>query len=532
MNKVCINFFRPVGLIAVLACACSGSLIKFAAHLKGMSGHKPIKRALISVFYKDGLAPIARQLADRGVVLYSTGGTRDFLEALGLKVEAVEDLTDYPSILGGRVKTLHPKVFGGILSRRNEESDIAQLEQYAIPEIDLVMVDLYPFTETLASGASEAEIIEKIDIGGVSLIRAAAKNFNDVLIISSRSQYGWLENLLADQACSSTFDQRKQAAAKAFALTAEYDSAIAAWFSGEGEKVLRYGENPHQQAAFRGALEDAIEQLHGKSLSYNNLLDIDAAIRLIGDFPGPGCAIIKHNNACGAAVDRIQLQAWRKALEGDPTSAFGGIFIFNTPLNEETAREVDALFFEVIIAPGYSQEALSLLQSKKNRIILIQKPFLRPNKEVRSVLNGVLEQEFDLATEQRDVFRTVTQKTVEEHHLADLEFAAVLVKHTKSNAITLVKNQQLIGSGTGQTSRVDALRQSIAKAASMGFTVEGSVMASDAFFPFSDNIEIAAEHRIAAIVQPGGSVRDQEVIEKADLLGIAMVTTGRRHFKH
>ena len=497
-----------------------------------MLGHKPIKRALISVFYKDGLAPLAQQLADQGVVLYSTGGTRDFLEALGLQVEAVEDLTAYPSILGGRVKTLHPKVFGGILGRRHEESDLAQLEQYEIPEIDLVMVDLYPFSETLASGASEEEIIEKIDIGGVSLIRAAAKNFNDVLIVSSRSQYPWLGELLSTQNGASTLEQRKQAAANAFAIAAEYDGAIAAWFAGDAQQVLRYGENPHQQATFRGKLNEALEQLHGKDLSFNNLLDIDAAVRLIGDFPGAGCAIIKHNNACGAAVDENQVQAWRKALQGDPTSAFGGIFIFNTPVTEEAAKEVDALFFEVIIAPAYSDAALEILKSKKNRIILILKPFIRPNKELRSVINGVLEQEPDLATERQSNFRTVTIKAVSQEQIADLEFAAVLVKHTKSNAISLVKNGQLIGSGTGQTSRVDSMRQAIAKAQAMGFEVAGSVMASDAFFPFADSIEIAAKNGISAIVQPGGSVRDNEVIDVANKHGVAMVTTGRRHFKH
>lgn len=532
MNNLCIIFLSGVFFNAVFGFALSLSLFKFAAHFRRMSGQKPIKRALISVFYKDGLAPIAQQLADQDVVLYSTGGTRDFLEALGLQVEAVEDLTAYPSILGGRVKTLHPKVFGGILGRRNEESDLAQLEQYEIPEIDLVMVDLYPFTETLASGASEQEIIEKIDIGGVSLIRAAAKNFTDVLIVSSRSQYQWLGEILSRQKGATTLEQRKHAASKAFAITAEYDGAIAAWFAGNVEQALRYGENPHQQAAFHGNLNEALEQLHGKALSYNNLLDVDAAVRLIGDFPGSGCAIIKHNNACGAAVDKVQVQAWRKALQGDPTSAFGGIFIFNTAISEETAKEVDALFFEVIIAPAYEDAALEILRSKKNRIILVLKPFIRPKKELRTVLNGVLEQEADLDTEQQSDFRTVTVKTVSQTQISDLEFAAVLVKHTKSNAISLVKDAQLIGSGTGQTSRVDALRQAIEKASAMGFKVNGAVMASDAFFPFADCIEIAAQNGISAILQPGGSVRDNEVIEEADKLGLAMVTTGRRHFKH
>lgn len=498
-----------------------------------MSDLKPIKSALISVYYKDGLEPIARELSRQGVTIYSTGGTQDFLEALGIEVQAVEDLTSYPSILGGRVKTLHPKVFGGILGRREEANDIAQLEQYEIPEIDLVMVDLYPFTETLASGASEEEIIEKIDIGGVSLIRAAAKNFSDVLIISSRKQYNWIENILKTQAGSTSLAQRKTAASAAFSVTSEYDTAIAAWFTGAAErKVLRYGENPHQQASFTGRLSDAVEQLHGKELSYNNLLDVDAALRLINDFPGSGCAVIKHNNACGAAIDNNQFEAWKKALSGDPLSAFGGIFVFNTTIEAETAADTDKLFFEIIIAPDYSADAMEILKAKKNRIILKSKSFIRPEMERRSVLNGILEQEPDLRTEKSEDFKAVTNKKPDPSLNKDLEFASVLVKHTKSNAITIIKNQQLLASGTGQTSRVDALKQAVEKAGRMGFTTQGAVLASDAFFPFPDCVELSAEAGIAAIIQPGGSVKDQDSIDAANRLNICMVTTGIRHFKH
>lgn len=498
-----------------------------------MLGLKPIKSALISVYYKDGLEPIARELANAGVQIYSTGGTQDYLEALGIEVHAVEDLTSYPSILGGRVKTLHPKVFGGILGRRGEASDLAQLEEFEIPEIDLVMVDLYPFAETLASGASEQQIIEKIDIGGVSLIRAAAKNFADVLIISSRKQYTWLEEILRNQNGSTSLDQRKSAAAAAFAITAGYDQSIASWFLGDGNrKVLRYGENPHQQASFIGNLSEAVEQLHGKELSYNNLLDVDAALRLIEDFPGSGCAVIKHNNACGAAVDADPLQAWFKALAADPLSAFGGIFIFNTTVNADVAAETDKLFFEIILAPDFTEDALQILKSKKNRILLRSKAFIRAEREQRTVLNGYLEQEPDIRTEKSASFKVVTQQPSDPALDRDLEFAAVLVKHTKSNAITIVKNQQLLASGTGQTSRVDALKQAADKAVRMGFSTHGAVLASDAFFPFPDCVELAAEAGISAIVQPGGSVKDQDSIDAANRLGICMVTTGIRHFKH
>jgi phosphoribosylaminoimidazolecarboxamide formyltransferase/IMP cyclohydrolase len=494
-----------------------------------MPAQKRLQRALISVYYKDGLDSLARQLHTLGVEIYSTGGTRNFLEDLGLPVFAVEDLTSYPSILGGRVKTLHPKVFGGILGRSDDLNDAAQLEEFEIPSFDLVMVDLYPFEETLASGAAESEIIEKIDIGGVSLIRAAAKNFHDVLVISSKDQYGDLAEML--KVGSSNLKQRQHFAALAFQITAQYDTAISAWFS-NNNKALRYGENPHQKAKFIGNLSEVFTQLHGKELSYNNLLDIDAAVQLIGDFPSEGCAIIKHNNACGAALDANQVQAWRKALAGDSVSAFGGIFVFNTKLEAAVASECDKLFFEVILAPSYSEEALSILKSKKNRIILETKDYQKPKLLLRSVLNGTLVQEPDVLIETREGFQVVTNIKPDNSYLADLEFAAILVKHTKSNAIVLVKNLQLLASGTGQTSRIDAMHQAIYKAERMEFTTKNSVLASDAFFPFADSIELCAAAGIAAIIQPGGSVRDGEVIASANALNLAMVFTGTRHFKH
>ena len=507
-------------------------MLKFAIVFNAsMTGEKTIQRALISVYYKDGLEEIAKALHDRDIEIFSTGGTRSFIENLGIPVIAVEDLTSYPSILGGRVKTLHPKVFGGILGRREDEGDLAQLDQYEIPGFDLVMVDLYPFEETLASGASEADIIEKIDIGGVSLIRAAAKNFSDVLVVSDSSQYPALAEVLSNQEGRTTVEQRKAFASEAFRITAGYDQAIRDWFSGN-QKPLRYGENPHQKAHFEGDLNKVFDQLHGKELSYNNLLDVDAALCLIEDFPSAGCAIIKHNNACGAALNASQLEAWNKALAGDPVSAFGGIFVFNEELTAETAAECDKLFFEVILAPDYSEEALSILKSKKNRIILKTKNFNRPQKLRRSILNGQLVQDSDSKTEGAADFQVVSGEQPEEKLLKDLEFAAVLVKHTKSNAIVLVKNLQLLASGTGQTSRIDALRQAADKAERMNLSAKGAVLASDAFFPFADSIEASAETGISAIIQPGGSVRDQEVIEAAKRLNINMVFTGTRHFKH
>jgi phosphoribosylaminoimidazolecarboxamide formyltransferase/IMP cyclohydrolase len=497
-----------------------------------MEGQKKVRSALISVYQKDGLDELAAALSLQGVRLYSTGGTQAHLNSLGIEVIAVEDVTDYPSILGGRVKTLHPRIFGGILGRRNESEDIAQLEAYEIPEIDLVIVDLYPFEETLRSGASEQEIIEKIDIGGVSLIRAAAKNFRDVLIIPSRNEYPEILNILNNQQGCSTFEQRQRLAGRAFSLTAGYDRAIAAWFSRAEETPLRYGENPHQRGAFIGKFGEALDQLHGKELSYNNLLDIDAALRLISDFPSAGCAVIKHNNACGAALDDKQPVAWQKALAGDPVSAFGGIIVFNTPLEAETAAAVDELFFEVILAPSYQAEALQILRKKKNRIIIQTKNFSWPAEQYRSVLNGLLRQDADLKTEGTADFSFATEKQPGKQEAEDLTFALVLVKHTRSNAIVLVKNRQLIASGTGQTSRVDALEQAIEKAARMGFGATGSVMASDAFFPFSDCVEIAAKAGITAIAQPGGSIRDRDSTDAANKLNVAMVITGARHFKH
>jgi len=494
-----------------------------------MVQEKSIKRALISVYYKDGLEVLIHLLAQHNVQFCSTGGTQQFIEALGYSVERVEDLTSYPSILGGRVKTLHPKVFGGILGRRDEASDVAQLEEYAIPEIDLVIVDLYPFEETVASGASKQEIIEKIDIGGVSLIRAAAKNYNDVLIVSNRNQYVGILELLQASHCKTSLEDRFRLASEAFLTTAAYDEAIAGWMTAE---PLRYGENPHQSAYFHGKLSDVFTQIQGKELSYNNLLDIDAALRLIADFSGTGCAILKHNNACGAALDNHPLTAWNKALEADPVSAFGGIIIFNTAVDKALALEIDKIFFEVLLAPEFSDEALQIFAAKKNRIILQTKAFERPKFEKRTSLNGLLVQHTDGQTEKHNQFNIATNAAPTSTQLADLEFAAVLVKHTKSNAIALVKDQRLLASGTGQTSRVDALNQAIDKAKRMNLSLQGAVMASDAFFPFPDCVEIAEAAGIKAIIQPGGSIKDQDSTDAANRLGIAMVTTGIRHFKH
>ncbi len=498
-----------------------------------MPEFKRIKSALISVFYKDGLAEIAKELVAKGITLYSTGGTRTFLEELGYAVEAVEDLTSYPSILGGRVKTLHPKVFGGILGRREEASDLSQLEEFDIPLIDLVIVDLYPFSETISNGGTEQEIIEKIDIGGVSLIRAAAKNFNDVVIISSKNQYAAFLYLLNKSEASTTLSQRKEFASQAFTLTAGYDAAIANWFNPPAElKSLRYGENPHQKALFSGNLENVFSQLHGKEISYNNLLDIDAALSLIEEFPSDGCAVIKHNNACGAALADNTLTAWKMALAGDSVSAFGGVIVFNTTVDIETATELDNLFFEILLAPDYAEEALQILKSKKNRILLKTNKFQRPAQKIRTVLNGVLVQDRDTKAEKEEDFKWVSEIQPDISRNDDFVFANIIVKHTKSNAIALVKNKQLIASGTGQTSRVDALNQAIDKAKRMGFDTMDAVMASDAFFPFIDCIEIAAQAGISAIIQPGGSMRDQEVIDASNRLKIAMAITGTRHFNH
>ncbi|HIA37500.1 MAG TPA: bifunctional phosphoribosylaminoimidazolecarboxamide formyltransferase/IMP cyclohydrolase [Flavobacteriales bacterium] len=515
-----------------------------------MSSTKKIKNALISVFSKDDLEPIVKRLNELDICIYSTGGTQAYIESLGVKVNPVENLTSYPSILGGRVKTLHPKVFGGILGRRETESDIAQLQEYGIPEIDLVIVDLYPFEETLASGASEDDIIEKIDIGGISLIRAAAKNYKDVVTISSKSEYSKLMELLESGDGESSVQDRKQFAQKAFAISSNYDTAILGFFTKavsakQGEealgtktngvsvsKKLRYGENPHQDAIFVGNLDAMFDQLHGKELSYNNLLDIDAAVNLISDFSEPTFAILKHNNACGTASRNNLLEAWKDALAGDPISAFGGILICNREVQKDVAEEVNKLFFEVIIAPSYSNEALDVLEQKKNRIILIQKEVPLPKKLTRTALNGILEQDKDLKTDKIEDMLAVTNKVPSEDEKTDLEFACKLVKHSKSNTIVLAKGTQLLASGVGQTSRVDALEQAILKANKFGFSLEGAVMASDAFFPFPDCVEIAHEAGITAVIQPGGSIRDKDSIEYCNANNVAMVVTGVRHFKH
>lgn len=508
-----------------------------------MEAIKKIESALISVFYKDNLEPIIRQLHENGVKLYSTGGTQKFIEAMGIPVTAVEKLTQYPSILGGRVKTLHPKVFGGILYRRDNESDLEEVRRFQIPHIDLVVVDLYPFEETVAAGGSPQEIIEKIDIGGVTLIRAAAKNFDDVLIISCKDQYQRLGEILASQQGGSTLGQRRQFAVEAFATTSRYDSAIFNHFNADagitefrsavsGGMSLRYGENPHQKGTFFGDFGQLFDKLQGKEISYNNLLDIEAAVYLIDEFNDTTFAILKHNNACGIASRPSLVEAWKAALAADPVSAFGGILITNKEVDKPTATEIDNLFFEVIIAPGYTAEALEVLMKKKNRIILVSKNTLLPQVQYRTLLNGVLLQDRDTKIETRDNMRTVTTKTPTDAELIDLVFANKVVKHTKSNTIVLVKNGQLCASGVGQTSRVDALRQAIEKAQSFGFDLKGAVMASDAFFPFPDCVEIAHQAGITAVVQPGGSVKDQDSTDYCNAHGLAMVFTGTRHFKH
>jgi phosphoribosylaminoimidazolecarboxamide formyltransferase/IMP cyclohydrolase len=508
-----------------------------------MSATVKVKNALISVYYKDNLEPIIHLLHKHGVNIYSTGGTETFIKNLGVPVIPVEDLTSYPSILGGRVKTLHPKVFGGILSRRELDSDKAQLEQYEIPEIDLVIVDLYPFEETLASGASEQDIIEKIDIGGISLIRAAAKNHKDVIIVSSKNDYTYLLEVLENNQGSSTLTERKEFAKRAFNTSSHYDTAIFNYFNRENplevfkqsvqdSQVLRYGENPHQRGVFFGNLEAMFDKLNGKELSYNNLVDVDAAVELIKEFTEPTFAILKHTNACGLATRSSLKQAWIDALAGDPVSAFGGVIITNRVIDVDTAKEIHSLFCEVLIAPGFDADAVSLLSEKKNRILLVQKNVELPKKLFKTLLNGVIEQDKDLSMEGVADMRTVTTNTPTEQELNDLAFANKLVKHTKSNTIILAKNNQLLASGVGQTSRVDALKQAIIKAEAFGFDLKGAVMASDAFFPFPDCVEIAGNAGITAVVQPGGSIKDQDSINYCNAHEIAMVMTGIRHFKH
>ncbi len=494
-------------------------------------GVKTINTALISVFNKDGLDEMLHALAQAGVKFLSTGGTQAFIQSQGYECDAVEDLTGYPSILGGRVKTLHPKVFGGILSRRDNSDDCEQVKQYDIPAIDLVVVDLYPFEQTVASGASEDEIIEKIDIGGVSLIRAAAKNFRDVAIVASKAQYATLVSMMrSNGGAATTLAQRRQLATMAFGVTSHYDTAINAHFA--GEKTLRYGENPHQHGKFVGDFDAMFTQLHGKEISYNNLLDIDAAVALMADFSQPTFAILKHNNACGVATRDNLADAFTAALAGDPVSAFGGVLIANREIDTHTAELMNKLFIEVCIAPAYTDAALEILTTKKNRVLLVMKPINLPATTCRSALNGMLVQQRDTRVETEADLRPVTTAVPTASQVDDLLMANVIVKHSKSNAITIVKNGQLLASGVGQTSRVDALKQAIEKAHAFGHSLDGAVMASDAFFPFADCVEIAHEAGITAVVQPGGSVRDQESVDYCNQHGMAMVMTGTRHFKH
>jgi phosphoribosylaminoimidazolecarboxamide formyltransferase/IMP cyclohydrolase len=508
---------------------------------------RPIRAALLSVYHKDRLAPLVAILRRLGVTLYSTGGTHQFLEEQGADVVAVEELTGFPEVFGGRVKTLHPKVFGGILHRRHEASDLAQAQQHGIPPIDLVVVDLYPFEETVASGAEEQEVIEKIDIGGISLLRAAAKNYRDVLVVSSREQYEAVTELLDTKNGITDLADRRHYAAAAFQTTSHYDTEIFKYVSqgtdlapAQGTTAeatstpLRYGENPHQAGAFVGDLGALFDQLHGKQLSYNNLVDVDAAVQLMREFAEgePAVAILKHTNACGVAQASSLHEAYANALACDPVSAFGGVIIVNKEVDEATAQELNKLFFEVLIAPNFAAEALPVLQSKKNRILLRQKPVELPKKLVKTLLNGVIEQDADLQTETAQDFRTVTESAPTAEETAALEFALKICKHTKSNTIVLARPGQLLASGVGQTSRVDALRQAIEKAGSFGFDLHGAVMASDAFFPFPDCVEIAGAAGIRAVVQPGGSIKDQDSIDACNRLGMAMVLTGVRHFKH
>jgi phosphoribosylaminoimidazolecarboxamide formyltransferase/IMP cyclohydrolase len=508
-----------------------------------MNSIKPIRSALISVYHKDHIDEIAIKLNALGVTIYSTGGTYDYIRDLGIEAITVESLTSYPSIFGGRVKTLHPKVFGGILFRREEEQDVKQAAEYEIPPIDLVIVDLYPFEATVASGAEEEDIIEKIDIGGISLIRAAAKNYNDVIIVPSADQYTDLIKLLDEKNGNSDLNDRFYFATQAFNVSSHYDSAIFNYFNRKTDikafkqslnksEVLRYGENPHQEGVFYGDLNEIFEQLHGKAISYNNLIDLEAALSLIREFTEPTFVIIKHTNACGVASRPTLKEAWLDALAGDPISAFGGVVITNQIVDFETAEEVNKLFFEIIIAPHYENNALERLKSKKNRIILQIKPVDFQAKQFKSVLNGVIEQLKDTHTETVDDLKTVTEAHPDEQQVKDLLFANIIVKHLKSNAIVLAKNGQLLGAGCGMTSRVDALKHAISKAAEFGLDLHDAVMASDAFFPFADSVELAHKQGVTAVIQPGGSVRDEDSVNYCNQHGLAMVFTGYRHFKH
>jgi phosphoribosylaminoimidazolecarboxamide formyltransferase/IMP cyclohydrolase len=506
--------------------------------------NKKITSALISIFYKDGLEPVVRELQKQGATIYSTGGTQKFIQDLGIDVVPVENLTSYPSILGGRVKTLHPSVFGGILGRRNNETDIQEMKQYNIPVLDLVIVDLYPFQETVAQTTEEKLIIEKVDIGGPSMIRAAAKNFADVTVIASKEDYGSLVNLLQEQKGEISLEQRKSFAAKAFKIVADYDIAIYNYFNAdapltvfghEQKSVLRYGENPHQQAAFYGDLNDCFIQLHGKEISYNNLVDIDAAVELIKEFSSNTSgqitfAIIKHTNVCGISSRGSVAEAWKDALAGDPESAFGGVLVCNKEIDVATAEAINEIFFEVLIAPSFSSEALEKLKSKKNRILLQLKNIPATKQVYKSVLNGTLVQQKDEGNYEK--WEEVGGRNTIEAEKADLIFANLVCKHLKSNAIALVKNKQLIGKGCGQTSRIDALRQAVEKAKQFKFHLNGAVMASDAFFPFNDCVQLGHEAGITSFIQPGGSIRDKDSIEYCKQHGLAMVMTGQRHFRH
>lgn len=504
---------------------------------------KRIQSALISVYHKEGLEAVLNELHKNNVVFYSTGGTYDYITQLGLPALKVEDLTSYPAILGGRVKTLHPKVFGGILARRSNPTDITELTKYQIPEIDLIIVDLYPFEKTVASKASHEDIIEKIDIGGISLIRAAAKNYDDVLIVPSSQYYNQLLEILQTNNAHTTLEQRKYFATAAFNVSSHYDAAIFNYMNSNNEhvafkksiaehKVLRYGENPHQKGIFFGNIDNVFTQLHGKEISYNNLLDLDAALTLINEFKDTTFAVLKHNNACGIATRNTLSEAWDAALAGDPVSAYGGVLVSNKPIDEETALKINTLFFEIIAAPNYENNSLEILKQKKNRVILQVKTTVFDNKVCRSVLNGVLEQDRDEKTETSEDFKLVTKTAPTPNETEDMIFANILVKHTKSNSIVLAKNKQLLASGTGQTSRVDALKQAISKAKENGFDLKGSVMASDAFFPFPDCVEIAHKEGINVVIQPGGSVNDKLSIDYCNNNDMTMVITGTRHFKH
>ncbi len=508
-----------------------------------MDTTKNIQSALISVFDKNGLEPIVKELHKNNVIIYSTGGTETFINELGIPVVPVEDVTSYPSILGGRVKTLHPKIFGGILNRQDNETDVQQMKDYAIPQIDLVIVDLYPFEKTVASGADETAIIEKIDIGGISLIRAAAKNFKDTVIVASVNEYELFLNMLVEGNGSTTLEQRRLLATKAFHTSSHYDGAIFNYFnkaedvlkiSSAEAQTLRYGENPHQKGTFFGNFDEMFEKLHGKELSYNNLLDVDAGVNLMNEFKGdaPTFAILKHNNACGVAQKPTMKEAYLAALAGDPTSAFGGVLIANGNIDKETAEEINKLFCEIVIAPSFDAEAITILKEKKNRIILVIKDVKLPVQQVRTCLNGILVQDKDNVTDTKEHLTNVTTLVPDAAQIEDLLFASKICKHTKSNTIVLAKNKQLCASGTGQTSRVDALRQAIEKAQSFEFDLNGAVMASDAFFPFPDCVEIADKAGIKAVIQPGGSLKDNLSIDYCNEHQMAMVTTGIRHFKH